>query len=714
MDLPITLFTAFSNLFLGLSAYLRNPKSITHQLFFILALILATWAIINYFSLHTSDPQITLFWIRMILAIATPMWTVLFLLVLAFPHNRLEINKLLLFAILSYAAITSAVALSPYMFVDITVTGNNIQPIPGPGILLHALLAIASLTASNLILVRKFLRASGREKAQLRFFLFGILSSFSLLILTNFILVNVFQETQFVVLGPFFTLILVGSIAYAIVKHRFLDIRIIIARAVTYTLVLLTLTGFYALALFTLSAYFLPLTYGQGRVLVPTFLALVLAFSFHPLHQILGKVTDRVFFKEHYDSHELLADLTKIMAQTLLLLDLTQKTLQTLLSRMRISEGAFILVKDHAIFAQDKIGFKSKLEFKREEIESLMAQDEFLVFDELEDEQLKKLMRKYELMVVLPLRTKEEKIGLLVLGDKASGDIYSSDDLKVLEMFAQEVTVAIQNAEAYEEIKRFNITLREEIEKATRELREANEKLKDLDKLKDEFLSVASHELRTPMTNIKNYLWMALNKTDVQLSENMQKYLDRAFVSTGRLIHLVTDMLNVSRIERGKIEINPVAMDIAVLARDVVPELLPQAQEKGITLEVVGVSGLPQVMGDGEKIREVLINLIGNAIKFTPKDGKVTVSFKENSEMLETSITDTGMGMKEEDLAKLFQKFSRLDSSYTAIAEGGGTGLGLYICKLLVELHGGKIWATSGGLGKGSTFTFTLPVATKN
>jgi signal transduction histidine kinase len=245
----------------------------------------------------------------------------------------------------------------------------------------------------------------------------------------------------------------------------------------------------------------------------------------------------------------------------------------------------------------------------------------------------------------------------------------------------------------------------------TQEVYKMNAQLHQLDKLKDDFVSIASHELRTPMTAIRSYVWMAINRSDMQLSERMKRYLQRTLISTERLINLVNDMLNISRIESGRVDIRPQPFSLGTLITDVIFEVDAKAKERGVTVVCPQVQ-LPNVFADADKVHQVLLNLIGNALKFTPKGGRIDLLTFSDGNYVEVSIKDNGVGISKEDLYKLFTKFGRLDNSYVAAATSGGTGLGLYICKSLVELMGGKIKASSEGIGKGTTFTFSLPIAT--
>lgn len=302
--------------------------------------------------------------------------------------------------------------------------------------------------------------------------------------------------------------------------------------------------------------------------------------------------------------------------------------------------------------------------------------------------------------VILPVLMVHKLTGILIFGSNRDEVSINKEEIEFLENITNLIGLAFRLQETQNSLS-----------KISQEVYKMNLKLHELDKLKDDFVSIASHELRTPMTAIRSYAWMALNRSDVPLTEKLKKYLSRTLLSTERLINLVNDMLNVSRIESGRINITPKAFDIMALSKEVMDEVAAKASEKQLKLVITDVK-LPQVFGDPDKIHEVLLNLVGNALKFTPNGGSITIEFFPDGIMVETAVKDSGAGLSKQDLGRLFQKFGRLDSSYTAISTSGGTGLGLYISKNLVELMKGKIWASSEGLGKGSTFTFSLPVAT--
>lgn len=250
-----------------------------------------------------------------------------------------------------------------------------------------------------------------------------------------------------------------------------------------------------------------------------------------------------------------------------------------------------------------------------------------------------------------------------------------------------------------------------ELADTKKQLEKANERLKEVDELKDEFVSLASHELRTPMTVVKSYVWMLLNGKMGELNQNQKTYLDRIFSSTERLIKLVNDMLNISRIESGRITIEPVSIDLVKLIEDALTEIKTRADEVGIRLFYDKTRSPITVKADVLRIKEVMMNLLGNSLKFTPEGGTVTVTVAPvDNDFAAVKVKDTGRGISSFDMLKLFKKFNMVGNSHLTKERGQGTGLGLYLSKSLIELHGGKIWVESEGQNMGSTFSFTLPI----
>jgi len=232
--------------------------------------------------------------------------------------------------------------------------------------------------------------------------------------------------------------------------------------------------------------------------------------------------------------------------------------------------------------------------------------------------------------------------------------------------------------------------------------------LAKVDQMKTEFVSMVSHELRTPLTSIKGYVDLVVDGKAGEINETQREFLGIVQSNTDRLVALINDLLDVSRIESGKIHLNITVVPIDGLIREVATSLRNQIEEKKLSLELAIPREPIKVRGDCARISQVLTNLLSNAYKFTPEGGKISVCAKATDGRVQVDVTDTGIGISDQDQKKLFTKFFRADSTITR--EVGGTGLGLNIAKSIVEMHGGKIWVESE-VGKGSTFSFTLPAA---
>lgn len=244
-------------------------------------------------------------------------------------------------------------------------------------------------------------------------------------------------------------------------------------------------------------------------------------------------------------------------------------------------------------------------------------------------------------------------------------------------------------------------------EKVRLELQKAYKELKKLDEAKSEFLSIAAHQLRTPLTAIKGYLSLINERIYGEFPKKMQKPLDNIYSSSERLIKLVGDLLNISRIEAGKIKLNIEKFPLEDIIDSVVIELTPLANKKGLDLIwETPKKAMPKVLVDKEKIRQVVLNVIDNAIRYT-KRGGATVRYRKGNKICRLIVSDTGEGMARKEIAELFKSFKRGSVGQRTWTEG--TGLGLYISKKFVDLHQGKIWAKSPGKGKGSTFYIELP-----
>lgn len=248
----------------------------------------------------------------------------------------------------------------------------------------------------------------------------------------------------------------------------------------------------------------------------------------------------------------------------------------------------------------------------------------------------------------------------------------------------------------------------DEIEDLAIAFNKMTEGLKQLQALKDEFVFIAAHELKTPVAAIKGYLSIINDGLAGPVSDKVKEFILKVLNANNRLIRLVEDLLEVARSEAGRIKVDVVKTDIAPVVNETLSELKPLADEKGIQTIYTPLVPMPAILGDNGRIREVLVNLIGNAIKYTTGNGSIEITHDVTNKNLVTHIKDHGLGISKEAQAKLFTKFYRVATKETATISG--TGLGLFIVKQIIEKMGGTIWVESEE-GKGSTFSFSLPLA---
>ncbi len=309
---------------------------------------------------------------------------------------------------------------------------------------------------------------------------------------------------------------------------------------------------------------------------------------------------------------------------------------------------------------------------------------------------------KSELCV--PIKIDNKIIGVFNIESKKF-NVFSKNDLFLISALADQTAIAIKNVRYYERIKNFNYELKRKVNLSTKQLKEANLNLQKLNLLKSDFVSIVSHELRTPLTSIQGYVSLLYDGEVGDINEQQKEFLGIIKEESKRLTRLINDLLDISKIEAGKMDVEFNDFNILDFMNDYKKEVEVIASPKNINIEMIVPESLPIIKANADKIKQIFHNLVSNAIKFSFKNTTLTILIKELANHIQIDILDQGVGIAENDLVGIFDKFYQVDSKMTR--ENIGLGLGLVIAKNLVELHGGKIWAKSE-VGKGSTFSFTL------
>ena len=518
-------------------------------------------------------------------------------------------------------------------------------------------------------------------------------------------------DYRYVWVGPVAIILFLFAIMYSIVKYRLMDVKTAVARSVSYMLLLIALAVVYVISAYIISIVIFQrtLTIDSRLNFMNMVLAILLAFLYQPIKRFFNKLTDRVFYYGEYDADTFAREISKILTYTADLQLLTRRVGNYIASSLKAEKVAFC-IPEKGIYGRTG---RRRLSVVEEDVRRIMdyyykncSFPEVILANQVKDPELKKLLDIHRTKIVIPLLHQNQETGILFLGEHKSLG-YSSRDIEMLESIAGELAVSIRNSLSMEEINELNKSLQRRIDEATKELRFSNRQLQRLDEAKNEFISMASHQLRTPLTSIKGYLDMMLEGDLGKISPTQRAVLREAFSSSERMVRLINDFLNVSRLQTGKFTIDKQSVDIAQILRDEVSLLKVVADQRSVEMVLKIDKKIPSLAVDSEKIRQVMLNMIDNAIYYSNPHKKVVITLKSSGKMIEFSVKDSGIGVPKSEQANLFGKFFRGTNAKKRRPDG--TGVGLFLAKKVILSHDGEMIFESEE-GKGSTFGFKLPV----
>lgn len=609
--------------------------------------------------------------------------------------------------------IICALCFSPLMVSDISIQGNVYAVEFGPFVWLYivGLIFIVSVITYGILHGLKY--AKGVKRRQLMAISIGMAISLPLVIVLSFIIPLItgsFAVTEF---GITPLIILVFCFYYGVVKYQLFDIRRAAVRTGAYVLSLVTLSVIYYLAAYVISFVMFKDDVETSAVVNPmnVFLALVLAFIFQPIKKFFDKVTNKIFYRDSYDSDVFFARLNRTLTFTTDLRGLLERAAEEVGSTLK-SEQAFFFINTfdgHYVTA----GTTRHKQLPRSDADLLddvysKNNSEGVISASLleTNDPIRRLMYSHRIELILPLNQAGKIIGYLCLGDHQNSG-YTMRDMRVLSTIADELGIAIQNALSIQEVKDLNENLQQRISEATRELRNSNNQLQRLDKAKDEFVSMASHQLRTPLTSVKGYISMILDGDVGDVNDQQRHMLDEAFMSSERMVHLINDFLNMSRIQTGKFLIEKTDVDLAKVVKQEIDSLRPSALARGLNFVYHAPKHCPILNLDESKIRQVIMNFADNAIFYSKPDTDIIVKLTVDENRVTFTVKDHGIGVPITERAQLFTKFYRASNARKQRPDG--TGVGLYLAKRVIDAHKGEIVFESAE-GKGSTFGFILPI----
>lgn len=511
------------------------------------------------------------------------------------------------------------------------------------------------------------------------------------------------------------TLIVIGGVIIAAMVGVFIftrDVHLVFVRGISYVFTFIILACIYLLAtslLLQIISKSHPEEAMSPLSLAALTSALLVAMLFPPIKRFMNKFADRLLYKDNYSIGSFVSGINQVLNSTNDLRTLLVRTSELIATTVKTSQTFFFVHLPGERYMTAGTARHAKV-----------VPDEFLDFDEQFDETVKvimvrqlekrhplrRMMISHRISVMIPLHKKDDVVGYLCLG-RPRRFSYTSRDFKALRAVTDELVIAIQNAMSVDEVRKLNGSLEQRVSAATSELRASNTQLQRLDEAKDEFISMASHQLRTPLTSIKGYLSMLIEGDVGEVNKEQKQMLNEAFVSSERMVRLIGDFLNVSRLQTGKFVIDKHPVDLALLVQRELDGLQQNAGARGMKFAYKKPKDIPVLQLDENKIQQVVMNFCDNAIYYSKDKSRIVVTLQKVGKFVEFKVIDTGIGVPKSEQANLFDKFFRATNARRARPDG--TGVGLFLAKKVVRDHGGTILFESKE-GKGSTFGFRLPL----
>lgn len=702
-DLLLLILSSLAEVCICFFVIFRNYRNPANFLFGITGIGITAWSVSNFLA-STLPSYDTLAATRMTGLLAALVLPSLLALSYVFPR-RLVVGRVMRYFAPPIVLLMVGLSLTPLFIKSGVLTSSGLKLTQGTLYPIYPLYILANFVLCNVNFVRQFKHARKTAKSQLKFMWLGIAVTVALVVLSNVLLPLITKNWTTSKYGTIFTFPFVAITAYAILKQRMFDLRLIISRTIAYFLTIGIVATIYSLLIVFIStrlANFGSLSLIQVLALVlPT---LFIGITFQGIQKFTERLTTLIFYRNAYDSQVVLDrlsdmllvenDIDKMMAQSM---DLLRDALQPAGDYLAVLNDSEIIYKHHQV---PEAAFKNPESLLPELPKAATVTDA----SDLERSHLKELMDGQRCEVMLRLGNRHKPAGMLLLGPKRNGTLYSEQDLALLRISAKNLGVALENAKKYEQIMRFADTLNQEVTSATSRLRKANKKLKSLDALKDDFLSAASHQLSSPAVSVHDALAM-LNQPNLT-AKDRQEMLELAESSSERLVTVVRTMLNWARLESGRFTIDVSEADIVEIFNKVLSRVKINAEQRGITLNQQLPDKTIMAQVDTAKIGEAMANYIENAIKYSDNATTINISLEKHPDgRIVFEVADEGIGVPPDERPKLFGRFYR--ASNARKEQPDGNGIGLYVVKMIARGHGGDAYYSPRET-KGSVFGFWI------
>ena len=635
-----------------------------------------------------------LFWGRMSFATSGIIPTAFLIFALLFPRERRSINSSKLILLGSPAVFFSGLSFTDQIVLSFgqgSTMFNYGRLYPYFSIYL-----VGYIFMGLLVLVQTYRRSIGIDRLQVKYCLLGMFFTASLGLVNNLFL-PMTGVSRFNWLGPTFTVIMIGFTAYSIVKHRLMDINIVLKKGTTYVLLILLLfVPSTILILIGQKFFFKEINYLFSAIIILLFL--LVAFFFNRIKPQTEKAVEQLLFKDRYDYRETLGTFSKAMVSILDLQSLSKRIIETITQTMGVEKASLFLWDEekggYSLFESKNIKMTAStpLLSKNDPLPHYLQKiGEIIVREELAKganiSELNEVIKKMSLLeaeVSIPLILKGQLIGMINLSHKFNKDIYSHEDIELLSTLANQTAVAVENAKLYEDLKKSKSYIRRA------------DRLASLGTL----TAGLAHEIRNPLVAIKTLTQLLPERLDDE--EFRTQFLQIASGEVDRISSLVTELLDFARPSDPKLELE----DINAILDGMILLASTETKKKQININKNFSSDIPPIQIDREQIKQVFLNILLNAIEATSENGRITVKTRSFTKpggepYVQIEFTDTGYGIPEEYLEDIFNPFFTTKST--------GSGLGLSISSQIVQEHRGYIDVESQR-EKGSSFFINLPV----
>lgn len=711
----ILIFLALGTIIWSLFLYYKKYRMVEAKYLSFFIFNVGFWILSLYFALFSKDSSTIVLWTRMcyFFGSLSIIFFRFFIFVFynknenIFKNNKFIIIFLFIFCILNF------ILPDKYIYFDIEIYDNK-APRGTYGIFYNIfsifIFYIIIISIRNILL--KYKNLNSLKKQQIRYVILGgVIAMFGGILFVVFL--PLLGVEEFYSIGPMFFIFFIWFTSYAIIRHQLLDIRIVIQRGIIYSVSIAFVVAFYLLLIFLFGFIFTDQYILDVSSAIMTIIIGI--YGVPIIEKYFKRWTDRIFFKDKYDYSTVLYEFSEILNNNINLEVLLEKTFIKLRQVLKVQKIRIVLLEQELVFDEhaqlrpikEKFSIEAKDIIVNNDNAVITGSDIQYLMSKLDknnekDNEYRKILQlaqsyeeKYHFEVFVAMISRKKLIGLILLGPKMSGDVYSGEDVSLLKTFAHQAAVAMEKSQLYEKAKDYSRELEKKVKKRT-------SRIKGLQEEQQQMMLEIAHGLQTPLTIIKGQLNILKDEIkDTEKLESFEKSIDR-------ISRFIYAMLRSAKLD-SRDQSQHIMLDLSALLEEFLESVHIITQEKNIEILHNIKEGI-FIMGNKSEIEELLMNMISNSVKYMDerRKKKITIDLNRHKNRFNKAILtieDTGIGIGKEHLPNLFSKFYRIKDDM----QTKGTGLGLVICKKIIEKHNGRIRVESQ-VGKGTKFIIDFPL----